>query len=227
MQQRAHIMEGMQAGAIAVAMVLTLRMVKVLHRDVAARLARADQSRQQCPFPGGHARRYPKHVRIEASFTTRCVVAGPRIDVQRDILAEPGEVWTVLTDLERTPRVLRSVERVERLHGEGFDQGVRWREYRRFFGKVESEEMEVALVDPPRRAVLSSESEGTVYRTEFLLVPCAVGTRLRIEFTAETSSGSPARRLAMSLMGLVGARATKRILEDDLEDIAGAVEAPS
>lgn len=151
-------------------------------------------------------------------------MAGSRVEVQRDIVAEAAEVWSVLTDIDGTPRVLRSVEKVERLAGEGFDVGTRWREHRRFFGKLESEEMEVASIDPPRKISLVAESKGTVYRTDFVLGACSVGTRLRVTFAAESPDASAAQRLALSVMGLVGSKATKRALEEDLEDIASAVE---
>ena len=151
-------------------------------------------------------------------------MAGQRVEVQRDILAEAVEVWAVLTDLDRTPKVLRSVESVQRVSGHGYDVGVSWIEQRRLFGKVETETLTISLVDPPRRAVHESSSNGTRYRTEYSLHPSSLGTRLRVEFSAEIESASTAKRVAWAVFGKLGAKATKQALDEDLEDIALAVE---
>lgn len=151
-------------------------------------------------------------------------MAAHRVEAQRDILAEAVEVWAVLTDLERTPKVLRSVERVERVSGQGYDVGVTWIEDRRLFGRTETETLTITLADPPRRAVHESESQGTRYRTEYSLHPSSLGTRLRVEFSAETGATSPTRRMAWAVFGKLGAKATKQALDEDLEDIASAVE---
>ncbi len=151
-------------------------------------------------------------------------MAAHKVEAQRDILAEAVEVWAVLTDLDRTPKVFRSVERVERVSGQGYDVGVTWIEERRLFGKLEKETLTITLADPPRRAVHETESQGTRYRTEYSLHPSSLGTRLRVEFSAETEATSTARRMAWAIFGKLGARATKQVLDDDLEDIANAVE---
>lgn len=151
-------------------------------------------------------------------------MAAHKVEVQRDILAEVVEVWAVLTDLDRTPKVLRSVERIERVSGQGYDVGVTWIEDRRLFGKTETETLTITLADPPRRAVHEAESQGTRYRTEYSLHPSSLGTRLRVEFSAETGATSATRRMAWAVFGKLGAKATKQALVDDLEDIANAVE---
>ncbi len=151
-------------------------------------------------------------------------MAAHKVEAQRDILAEVVEVWAVLTDLDRTPKVFRSVERVERVAGQGYDVGVSWIEDRRLFGKIETETITIALADPPRRAVHESESQGTRYRTEYSLHPSSLGTRLRVEFSAETGETSATRRMAWAVFGKLGAKATKQALVEDLEDIANAVE---
>jgi hypothetical protein len=72
--------------------------------------------------------------------------------------------------------------------------------------------------------VHESESQGTRYRTEYSLHPSSLGTRLRVEFSAETGATSPTRRMVWAVFGKLGAKATKQALDDDLEDIASAVE---
>ena len=151
-------------------------------------------------------------------------MAAHKVETQRDIIAEAVEVWAVLADLDRTPKVLRSVERIQRVAGQGYDVGVTWIEDRRLFGKTETETLTITLADPPRRAVHEAESQGTRYRTEYSLHPSSLGTRLRVEFSAEKEATSAAKRMAWAVFGKLGARATKQALDDDLEDIANAVE---
>lgn len=151
-------------------------------------------------------------------------MAAHKVEAQRDILAEAAEVWAVLTNLDRTPKVLRSVERVERVSGQGYDVGVTWIEDRRLFGRTETETLTITLADPPRRAVHESAGQGTRYRTEYSLHPSSLGTRLRVEFSAEMRATSATKRMAWAVFGKLGAKATKQALDDDLEDIANAVE---
>lgn len=151
-------------------------------------------------------------------------MAAHKVEAQRDILAEVAEVWAVLTDLDRTPRVLRSVERVERVCGQGYEVGVMWIEDRRLYGKTETETLTVTFADPPRRAVHEAESHGTRYRTEYSLQPSSLGTRLHVEFSADTEATSAVKRVAWAVFGKLGAKATKQVLDGDLEDIANALE---
>ncbi len=151
-------------------------------------------------------------------------MAAHRVEAQRDILAEVVEVWALLTDLDRTPTVFRSVERVERVSGQGYDVGVTWVEDRRLFGRTETETLTITLADPPHRAVHESQSQGTRYRTEYSLQPLSLGTRLCVEFSADTRAKSATKRMAWAVFGKLGAKATRKALEDDLEDVANAVE---
>jgi carbon monoxide dehydrogenase subunit G len=151
-------------------------------------------------------------------------MAGHTVRVQRDILAEREDVWAVLTDLERFSKVLTSVDLVERVSGTGFEVGTRWRETRRMFGKSATEEMWVSALDAPSRMVVQAESKGTLYETVFELAPSSLGTRLSVTFGAETSEASAGQKLSWALLGPLGAKATKSALEQDLADIAMAVE---
>ena len=151
-------------------------------------------------------------------------MAGHTVRAQRDILAEPAEVWAVITDLERLARALNSVESIERLEGTGFAPGVSWRETRRMLGKLDSEVMTVAAVEPVSVVVLHAQSKGSTYETRYELAPSSLGSRLSIAFGAETSQASAGQKLAWAVLGPLGAKAAKAALEKDLEDIALAVE---
>lgn len=151
-------------------------------------------------------------------------MAGQRVEAQRDIIAEAADVWIVLADIDRYAKVLRSVEAVERLNGQGFDVGVTWRETRRVQGRLETHQTAVMLADPGRRAVLETERDGAVYRTELSLHPSGVGTRLRAELVIENPDRSAMARVTTSLFGSGAAKSAKAALDQDLEDFGHAIE---
>lgn len=144
---------------------------------------------------------------------------------QREIKADPREVWSVITDIDGAAEVLSGVISIERLEGQGYDVGVRWRETRRMFGKEASEEMWVAAVDAPRSTTVKAESSGTLYSTVFTCEPRGLGTLLSVAFTGETVNASLGQRLAWALFGPLGRKASEKALVRDLDDIARAAEA--
>lgn len=154
-------------------------------------------------------------------------MVGHSITVERVIAAPVDRVWTVITDLDFAPEVIRSIVAVERVAGDGWEVGTRWRETRRLWGKAETEEMWVSAVEPQASTTVSARSRGTDYTTVFRLEPVEGGTRLVIDFSAATPSPGPAQRLGWLVFGKAGMKATEKALEDDLEDIAKAVEEES
>ena len=154
-------------------------------------------------------------------------MAGHAVHVQREIMADPRHVWRVITDLDHAADVLSGIVKVERLEGEGYTVGVRWRETRRMLGKEEAEEMWVSDVDAPRSTTVSAESRGTVYSTVFRCEPTDLGTRLCIDFSADTPHPRLGQKVAWAMFGKAGMRATEKALVQDLADIAKAAEARS
>jgi hypothetical protein len=151
-------------------------------------------------------------------------MAGHTITVKREVLAEPLVVWNTVTDIDNAAKILTAVERVERIAGDGFEVGTRWRETRRLMGRSETEEMWVAEVDAPRRAVIAAESNGTAYRTVMDFKPSSLGTTLVFSFTAETSGAGAGQKLMFAVLGKASIKAAKASLEVDLADIAKAIE---
>ncbi|WP_062135363.1 SRPBCC family protein [Demequina aestuarii] len=143
---------------------------------------------------------------------------------QREINAQPREVWNVITDIDGAADVLSGVIAIDRLEGQGYEVGVRWRETRRMFGKEASEEMWVAAVDAPRSTTIEAESSGTRYSTVFTCEPRGLGTLLSVAFTGETVNPSFGQRMAWALFGAMGRKASEKALTQDLEDIGRAAE---
>lgn len=143
--------------------------------------------------------------------------------VERHVAAPREHVWAVITDLDAAPDVIGGITSIERLEGDGFDVGTRWRETRTMFGREASETMEVTAVDPPSSYVVEADGQGAHYRTEFTLVPDDAGTTVRMTFGAQPS-GLVGKVLGAT-MGRLFAGATRKAIEADLDDIARAAEA--
>ncbi|WP_033312249.1 SRPBCC family protein [Streptomyces iakyrus] len=143
--------------------------------------------------------------------------------VERRIAAGQGVVWEALTDLGGMERMLSGVTRVEVLTEGGFGVGTRWRETRRMFGKEATEEMWVTACEAPERYVVEAETQGTRYVSEWLLrTDGPSATTVRMTFGAETPGG--ARGLLAKLLGGLGARAVRKVITKDLDDVASTVE---
>lgn len=151
-------------------------------------------------------------------------MAGQSITVSRDVRADPPVVWSIVTDLDRAHRILTSVERVERIEGEAYEVGTRWRETRRVFGRDETQELQVVEAAPPHRAVIVSESDGMAYRTEIQCESSWVGTLLQFTFTAEPTTAGLGKKVMFATLGKAGIKGAKTMLEQDLEDIVRYVD---
>lgn len=146
------------------------------------------------------------------------------VTLERSIAAPPETVWRVLTDLEAAPEILSGVSRVERLAGVGYTIGTRWRETRTMMGRDETEEMEVVGIDEGRSTMIAAEARGMAYRTEFTLEPAPEGTLLRMRFGGSLQSPSWAQRVAAKLTARLGMAVTRKMMQQDLDDIAAAAE---
>lgn len=143
-----------------------------------------------------------------------------KVEAQRDILTEAADVWAVLVDLGRSPKVLRSVDAVDLSAFAALEGGAVWGETRRNGGRTESSFVRVLALETNKTLLLAFEDSGTTYKVLYSLLPSSLGTRLRVEVTWEAGG-------LAGLKGLVSkspARATKQILDEDLEDYARAAE---
>ncbi|MBJ8342057.1 SRPBCC family protein [Antrihabitans sp. YC3-6] len=152
-------------------------------------------------------------------------MSGSEIKLSQPVNAPVGDVWAVLTDIEGTVDVLSGLTRVERLAGNGFEVGTRWRETRKLMGSSDTMEMWVAEVDPLTRTVIKSSARGVDYTTVFELVPASARTELAMTFSAVDGPSGAFGKLVATVTARIGAAITKKMMMQDLRDIAAAAEA--
>ena len=146
------------------------------------------------------------------------------IAVSRDIAAPPDVVWAICTEMDGWVDTIEGIDAVERLDdGQGFGVGTRWRETRKMFGKSATEDMEIIEVDEGTSYHTLAESHGARYQTDVSLEPVGGGsTRLTMTFAGEPLT--TAAKIMSTLLGWMGARATRKMVEADLDDIASVAE---
>lgn len=152
-------------------------------------------------------------------------MATHQLRLSRQIPATAEQVWAVVTDIEAAPHTLRDVLSVDLQTQGPYGVGTRWIETRKMFGFEGSEEMQVVEADAPRRTVVVAEAGGADYRTEFILSRISGSpdaTQLTLVFSAVPQSRGGLKGKLMGVMAKVGLKATRKAMEQDLEDIAAA-----
>lgn len=147
--------------------------------------------------------------------------------VAKQTTAAPAAVWRVITDIEGSQDVLSGVTEIERLDdGDEFGVGLRWRETRVLFGKEATEEMEVTAVDEGRSYTVEAHSGGVHYRSVMSVEPDGDGARIRMSFAGEEEGKvGLVGRIVARTAGKAIEKATRKALQQDLDDIAAAAEA--
>lgn len=148
------------------------------------------------------------------------------IEISQRIGAPAAAVWDLITDLDGSPQRLSRVESVERLSGPDFGVGTRWRETRVMFGRRASEEMEVTTIEPGSAYTVEAASHGSRYLS--VLSVAATGeaeSRLTMRFEADPET--TIAKVTAATVGRLFARATRRAIARDLDDIAAAAQSGS
>lgn len=125
--------------------------------------------------------------------------------------APPLAVFSVLSDLENRPQIIRTVKRTRLKTLPPVGAGTRFREQRTWFSGYSGGLLEISEFMPPNRLSIMRHGFGIPLTAHCTLVEENAGTRLQI--TIEVNgfwSGFPAKLLA---------RRWKRQLDDDLVDI--------
>jgi uncharacterized protein YndB with AHSA1/START domain len=132
------------------------------------------------------------------------------------------KVFQVFTDLEQLTQYIPTIKSVELLKGKAIMQiGTRWRETRKLFGQVATEEMEVKQLVRNKLCEIVADSHGTRYRTVYQFVGNAEGTLVELEFEA-VPYGRAAKVFAW--LGFLFKKATAKALQQDLQYLKLAAE---
>ena len=143
--------------------------------------------------------------------------------VDRDVAAPAEKVWAIVTDLDHTKDVISGITALERTDGgTSFGVGTAWSETRVMFGRESTETMAVTEIDEGHSYTVESRSRGAFYRTVMRVEPRGDGCNLSWEFGAEAQSTSAK---LMSVIGKLFEGSTRKMLMQDLDDIAAAAEA--
>jgi hypothetical protein len=122
--------------------------------------------------------------------------------------------------------VIRGIEKVEVLEkpAQGI-LGLKWRETRTVFGKTATETMWITEAVEPEFYRTRAESHGAIYLSTIALADKDGGTELSMRF-----SGQPVTLIAKFFalaLGWMFAKASRKALQQDVQDIKAAVEARS
>lgn len=109
-----------------------------------------------------------------------------RVVLEEHIAARPEEVYAAATDMEQWPRWMPNLIRIERLSGNAFADGTRWREFRKMFGTEAHEVFDVSGVVPGHSYVLTCDgANGTsrrgIFQFRYAFKSEAGGTTLALE----------------------------------------------
>jgi carbon monoxide dehydrogenase subunit G len=146
-----------------------------------------------------------------------------RIDVEVRINAGADVVWDLVADIAHSASIISGIERVDILdRPETGLVGLRWRETRTMFGKTATEVMWITEAEEGVHYATEARSHGSVYRSRILVEDLGAATRLGLTFAAE-AEGLLTKLLSLVFMGLMKG-ATRKALQQDLEDIKAAAE---
>lgn len=113
----------------------------------------------------------------------------PRVEltVHRDVAAPRRVVWSVLTDIERWPRWISQIRKIEPRTTGPYAVGTRWQETRVVRGEKVVQELCVIEAQEPQRTVIVSALDGLDYRLTYELRKLPSGrTRATVRLRAKT-----------------------------------------
>lgn len=150
----------------------------------------------------------------------------PEITVTQPSTAPAEKVWDIMTAVDRWTEVVGGISEVEKLAGEEFGPGFKWRETREMMGKEATEEMWVTEVDLESHSyVVEAESHGMKYRSVVSVSPAPSGSELKMVFAGDPQTTGA--KIMAKTMGKLFEGASRKALQQDLVDIAAAAEASS
>lgn len=147
-----------------------------------------------------------------------------KFEFEVDVAAPPARTFEVFTDVPRAAERVSAIRKVEMLTPSPVGVGTRWKETRLMFGREATETMWVSAYEPPRRAVMESDSCGARMTATFTFEPTATGTKVRLRMATKAVTW-----LAWfcAPLGVLFAGAARKMMKKDFDDLARAAAAPA
>lgn len=146
------------------------------------------------------------------------------VDVTTEINAPIEKVWAVCTDFINSDKVISGIDKVEVLEQPASGLvGFKWKETRTMFGKTATEIMWITNAIENSHYDVRAESHGSIYESTISMTAIENGTKLSMQF-----SGTPVKlgaKIMMLFMGWMFKGATKKALQQDMDDIKAFIEA--
>ena len=143
----------------------------------------------------------------------------PTVSAARTIDAPLEEVWRIFTDLPTLPLRLSAVDAVVVLTDQPFGVGTTWRETRKMFGRVGTEELSVSALQVMQSYTVEAAAPSThTTGVEFAATPDG-RTAVIMTFTADVTG---LRRVIWFLLQ----SKVRRELKRDLDELATFCELP-
>src|SRR5689334_23124496 len=144
-------------------------------------------------------------------------------EAQVTIDATRAAVWSAMTDIESSPKIIRGIQSIEILERPAAGLvGLKWRETRILFGKPAAVDKWITEAAENELYKTRAESDGSVFLSTMTISESGGAVTLRSTHVAEPQS-SIARVLSIPMGFLFKGMATKA-LQQDLNDIKAAVE---
>jgi hypothetical protein len=132
-------------------------------------------------------------------------------------------VWSAMTDIESSPKIIRGIQSVEILERPATGLvGLKWRETRILFGKPAAVDKWITDAAPNEFYKTRAESDGSVFLSTMTISESGGIVTLSSSHVAEPQ-GALARVLSIP-MGLLFKGMATKALQQDLDDIKAAVE---
>ena len=146
-----------------------------------------------------------------------------QVEAKVCIKGSKEEIWQVITDIENSAKTIAAIEKIEILEQPTAGlAGLKWRETRTMFGKSATEVMWITDFKENEFYETRAESHGAIYRSRLQVEEQDGETCLTMEFSGEART--LVSKIMSGIMGLFLKSATRKALQEDLEDIKAAVE---
>ncbi|MGG7465796.1 SRPBCC family protein [Plantibacter sp. YIM 135347] len=161
--------------------------------------------------------------------STSAAQVSQTIEVSRHIEASAAAIWEVLTDVERSPTRLRSVDAVRVVEGPEYRVGTSWFETRTLFGCSAEELLTVTEADAPLATTIEACHDGVHGVTRFTIEPTggdgagddsAPSCLLTMRHSGGPASTRLFDRLSWRLVGGYCVHTLESAMLDEVEDLA-------